>query len=465
MLRPVGVRSAVLISVWAVSAVISALVAFHPGLRFAFGQPELQATLETAASLIALLGGFLAFGRLRRLGRLTDLTLACALGVIALSNLGFVLVPALTGDAASNFAAWLAIISRSLGSLFFGITAFLPDRQLRRIGRAQLTVMACVGASLVLTVLVDWALYRYLPTAITAYFPARAPAAPVVHTDPGLRALQIATAAVDVAAAAGYLGRSQRPDGALFGWLSAAAVFAAASHLNYFLYPSQYARVVSVGDTFRLCFFIVLLAGSMREIWSYWQALSQVMVTRERRRIARDLHDGLAQELAYLTRNLDELSGSADEEALDRLRRAAGRARMASRLAVSNLAVTHQLTLADAFAGSVSVVAERVGVDLDLDLRPGARLPATHLVALVRIASEAVTNTARHSGCRRVSLSVERWGARTRMRVSDAGSGFDLAVPAGGFGLTSMREHATLVGGDLRICSVPGQGTLVEATL
>ena len=196
MLQPVGVRSAVLISVWAVSAVISALVAFHPGLRFAFGQPELQAALETAASLIALLGGFLAFGRLRRLGRLTDLTLACALGVIALSNLGFVLVPALTGDAASNFAAWLAIISRSLGSLFFGITAFLPDRQLRRIGRAQLTVMACVGASLVLTVLVDWALYRYLPTAITAYFPARAPAAPVLHADPGLRALQMATAAV-----------------------------------------------------------------------------------------------------------------------------------------------------------------------------------------------------------------------------------------------------------------------------
>ena len=322
MLRPVEVRNALFISVWAVSAVISALVASHPGLRFAFGQPELQVALETAASLIALLGGFLAYGRLRRLGRLTDLTLACALGVIALSNLGFVLVPELTGNAASNFAAWLAIISRSLGSLFFGITAFLPDRQLRSIGRAQRTVVACVGAVLVLTVLVDWALCRHLPTAITAYSPAPAPAAPVLHTDPGLRALQMATAAVDVAAAAGYLGRSRRPDGGLFGWLSAAAVFAAAAHLNYFLYPSMYVGVVSVGDTFRLCFFVVLLAGSMREIWSYGQALSQVMVTRERRRIARDLHDGLAQELAYLTRNLD---------ALDRVGRRRGPGPLASR--------------------------------------------------------------------------------------------------------------------------------------
>ena len=109
---------------------------------------------------------------------------------------------------------------------------------------------------------------------------------------------------------------------------------------------------------------------------------------------------------------------------------------MASRLAVSNLAVTDQLTLADAFAGSVSVVAERLGVDLDLDLRPGVRLPAAHLVALVRIASEAVTNAARHSGSRRVSLSVERRGARTQMRVSDAGSRLRPRGPGG-----RLRSH------------------------
>ena len=177
---------------------------FYPGLRFAFGQPELQAALETAASLIALLGGFLAFGRLRRLGRLTDLTLACALGVIALSNLGFVLVPTLTGDAASNFATWLAIISRSLGSLVFGITAFLPDRQLRRIGRAELTVVACVTAGRADR---PGGLRARQVSAEGHYSlsPARAPALPVLHADPGLLALEMATAAFDLTAAAGYL--------------------------------------------------------------------------------------------------------------------------------------------------------------------------------------------------------------------------------------------------------------------
>ena len=62
------------------------------------------------------------------------------------------------------------------------------------------------------------------------------------------------------------------------------------------------------GDILRLCFYATLLAGSMREIFSWdWSALSNAAVAEERRRIARDLHDGLAQELAYLSRNLDSV--------------------------------------------------------------------------------------------------------------------------------------------------------------
>ena len=171
-------------------------------------------------------------------------------------------------------------------------------------------------------------------------------------------------------------------------------------------------------------------------------------------------HDRLRAQATLGGQVLEEPRHRAGE-----MRRAADRARMASRLAVSNLGVADQPARGDAFADSVSVVAERLSVDLDLDLRPGVRLPAVHSVALVRIASEAVTSAARHCGSRRVSLSVERVGARTRMRVTDTGSGFDLAIPAAGFGLISMREHATSVGGDLRISSVPGQGTLVEAML
>lgn len=80
------------------------------------------------------------------------------------------------------------------------------------------------------------------------------------------------------------------------------------------------------------------------------------------------------------------------------------------------------------------------------------------------IACEAVTNAARHSGCGRVLLTVERDGSRVRLWVSDKGCGFDTAA-GGGFGLVSMRERAHSVGGELCISSAPGRGSDVELTL
>lgn len=81
------------------------------------------------------------------------------------------------------------------------------------------------------------------------------------------------------------------------------------------------------------------------------------------------------------------------------------------------------------------------------------------------IACEALTNVARHSGSRKVSLVLRRDDGRVRMRVRDCGQGFDTAACGGGFGLTSMRDRARSVGGQLHISSEPGGGSQVEATL
>ena len=96
------------------------------------------------------------------------------------------------------------------------------------------------------------------------------------------------------------------------------------------------------------------------------------MVADERRRIARDLHDGLAQELAFLTRHLDSLDGAIEEEALDRLRRATERARLESRLAISTLAVSRPQTAAEAVAETVAEAAKRSGVTPSFDLASGS---------------------------------------------------------------------------------------------
>ena len=341
MLRPMGGGRAV-IAAAVVSGVTTAAVALNPQLRFAFSQPDdLQTALETAASLVALLAGFLAFSRLRRRSRLDDLALACALGIIAVSNLFFATVPALAGLAASNFVAWSAIIGRSLGWMLFGAAAFVPARQVRRMGRAQVTVVSCMAGGLALAVFLSAVLgAAHLPQAVAVAPSVRSSAPLVLHAEAVILYLEILTAVMAGLAAAHYLSRSRSPRDEFFGWLAVAAVFALASDISYLLHPSLHTQLVSVGDVLRLCFYAAVLIGSMREIWSYWRALPEAMVTSERRRIVCDLHDGLSQELAYLTRNLDSLDGRLEQETLRRLRRATERARLESRLAISRLSVS-----------------------------------------------------------------------------------------------------------------------------
>jgi len=102
---------------------------------------------------------------------------------------------------------------------------------------------------------------------------------------------------------------------------------------------------------------------------------------------------------------------------------------------------------------------------VDLNLTPGIRLPAPRREALVRIACEAATNAARHSGADQVDVGLERDGSAVRLWVSDEGHGFDTADSGGGFGLTLMRERARSVGAELVVSSQPGHGSQVEVAL
>jgi signal transduction histidine kinase len=447
----------------AVSLGTAAVFALDPSLVFASARPGLEATFDTVAALLA---GFLAFARLRRRGSWTDLLLAAALSVIALSNLFFAAVPALAGTATSNFAASSASVSLCFGSLLFGAAAFAPSRSPRPPRAVPATALACATGRQALAIFLVWLAGVHLRMPATLPSAAGVRGRSVLDTDPLLLALLLAlevlTAAVVGAAAAVYLYQAQKAGEEFFSWLSFAAVFAAAAHINCF-YP--YIQTGSAGGVLRLCFYVLLVVGSMREMWTHWLTVPQSMVADERRRIARDLHDGLAQELAFLTRHIDSLDGAIEKEALDRPRRATERARLESRLAISTLAVSRPQTAAEAVAETVAEAARRSGVTPSFDLAADIRIPPARRDALSRIAGEAVTNAARHSGATRVDVSLRRHGSRVRLRVRDRGCEFDTTAQAPGFGPTPMRERVSMAGADFRISAAPGHGIEVEVIL
>jgi len=455
-------RLAVLTAVLTVATVVVALV---PHADLFYGPTIQQVVLETAASLFSLLAAFLIFARARRNSSRSELVLVTALAVIALSNVLFVMLPELIGPATANAAQWAAVIGRLSGSVLFALAAFVRPGRLLRPRRAELLAAVSAFGVVLVAAAIPHVLGSDVPQSVTP--PGVPNASYGLHVAPALAVVQTVAAVLAITAAAQYLRRSEESGDEFSGWLAAAAVFAAAAHANYSLFPAVYPPLVSLGDIFSFCCYALLLFASVREVRSYWHALVTATLAEERQRIACDLHDGLSQELAYLTRNLSGLQGSADEKTLRQLRHSVDRARIASRRAVDRVAAPARPAVADALAEGAREVADRFDLDLDLalDLAAGAGLASERADALVGIAREALTNAARHSGSRRVSLTLCRTGGRVLMRVRDSGRGFDPASPRGGFGVTSMRYRARSVGGDVRISSRPGVGSEVEAAL
>jgi signal transduction histidine kinase len=243
-------------------------------------------------------------------------------------------------------------------------------------------------------------------------------------------------------------------------------VLGAFSRANYFLFPSLYSDWVYVGDLFRLLFYVVLLAAALREIMRYWEEISIAAALEERRQIARDVHDGVAQELAYLTRALALLEDSSTAGGtLERARAAVVRAQDETRRLIRVLTAPTGEPVQALVARAAGDACDRWGIDLVLDLADGVHAEGARRETLLRVVSEAVTNVGRHSGANSAHVTLEPSGARARLVVSDDGVGFDPAVPVtgrGSFGLVSMRERVTRLGGTVTVSSQPEQGTTVE---
>lgn len=460
-MRLSGPAAAVLMA----AALVAVLV---PPFRSTHDGHELYEAVATAGALIALFAGGLLVARFLQSGRTSEFALICSLLALALSQLAFAAVPVGSARVAQDLMAWASEAGRAVGAALFALAAFVPPRRLDRPGRALASGAAAVTATLVLIAFLAVSFAPGVPATPGAATAARIQVRTVDHTNVALLALGTTVATCYVLASAGFLrrtGRAGRLRDDLPGWLAVAAILAAAGEVDLTLHRALSGRVLTLGQILQLASFAVIFTGSAFHVRSHWQAPTGAAVQEERRRIARDLHDGLVQDLAYLGRHLDAIAGTADAETKEHLQRAVERAQSEARLAVASLARADREPFDVMIANAVGEIAARDHIELTLDIPPRIRVPAARAEALIHIASEAVGNAARHSGAGHVTLSVRRLGPRIRLLVSDSGSGFDPATRCGGFGFASMHERARLVGGDVRIHSVPGGGTEVEATV
>ena len=444
----------------------SLVVSLLPSLRLAYDNPALHLTLETAEGLIAALLAYLAAGRFRSTGRVDQLAMAWAFSVLALVNLFLSAGPiAVLGSRPGGMVTWVAVGLRlvAIGSLCL---ASLSQSRVAPGGRPLAKpLLLTTGVVAVMVILAAVAADARLHEAIDPTTPpngeqAGSGAYMVVAT------LQLVALGLYAGAGVGFSREGRREADELLRWLGAGAVLGAFARLHYFLFPSLYSNWVYTGDLLRLGAYLFFLVGATREISAYWGDQARLAAVEERRRLARDLHDGLTQELAFIRSQTAAMAGGTVIPGMaTHLAAAAERALDESRHAIEALSDDFEQPLADKLRQSVEDVVTRAGATVDLDVESAAPVSMTARDALVRVVREAATNAVRHGQAGSVVVRVATDHGDVRLTVTDDGRGFDPTRVRSGFGLQSMRQRVEALGGSLHVTSVPGSGTTVEVAL
>lgn len=192
----------------------------------------------------------------------------------------------------------------------------------------------------------------------------------------------------------------------------------------------------------------------------------------ERRRLARELHDGVGQSLTSV------LLGLSSVDAATSLEETKSTISSLRELVVATLRDVRQMAvelrpkalddfgLAPALARLGEGLRETSSIDVQVSTRLGSdRLPAAVETAIYRIAQEALANAMRHAQPKTVSIVATRWSNRVTMVIEDDGRGFDPTAAVDGMGLASMRERAELLYGSVVIDSTLGRGTEIVLEL
>jgi signal transduction histidine kinase len=458
-------------------------------------------TLDVALSSLTMVAtaglAVLAVMRYRETGRLASYVQASSFGLWASFSAVIVVLIVLRLDGRLGLSlglpeqlpSWVSGLARMSVAGLFMISGVAALMSVYGAARRRVRSIFVPAAVLVLVSLVLYPIRDLLPPFIesTGMEALLAPAG-TYSVLPGITGLALGTVVVTVtglvAATVLYRTTWARGGPVSDAFTALGLAILAVAELQYALWPSVYSGLVTVSDLMRLVAYVVLVAGTiadqrsdLRALRSAYMALDRLRVTEaeratleERSRLAREIHDGLAQHLWFAKLKLERLNSTLTDgerplaaEVSQALDAAIVEAREAL---VTMRSSPHQdLPFGDMLARAVEDFGDRSGLRVDCVTSPAvpSSLPPRVRVEVLRIIAEALTNVRKHADATMVRVHAEAEDADLVIRVADNGRGFEHEDALdSGLGLQGMQERARLIGGVLVIMSEPSGGTTIE---
>ncbi len=429
----------------------TALFAASDSLKSAYELHDARLAFDTAVAVVATFVCVLATVRFLVEGRTLDLLLAAGFWSIALGTFAFGLVPVLGGGSLEPSSAWKLVGARLLGA---GLIAIAPYADGRLAARRRSLVSVGIGVGVILAV-------AAIALDVSA---TRGPFDSGLVQGSYVRLAAVLLTTLWLIALIGFAFRYRRYGRDLDSWMCLAATLAMFADLHLVLTPVVSSDLVLQGDFLRVVAYGVLLVG-------VWRAISEAefgrAVADERARVAREIHDGLAQYLFAISTQVSMLeSGAPLDEVLPRLKRAATSAQQEARFAVLALSSAGGSARFDsALRRYVEVLTADGALDVELEVDPQVKLAPDEQIEVFRIVQEGLGNARRHADARHVEVSISQRAGRRVVTVSDDGHGFDEAAVVEGQGVANMRSRADAIDGALTLRTGPGRGTAIEVLL
>jgi signal transduction histidine kinase len=451
-----------LVVVLTLAASLTVVFAALPGLEFSYGSPAAYQAIGTLSIVVAALVGFLLYGRMRDTASRSDLLLFVALSLVALTNLARAVAPAF--DGGNNGVIWGPETARLIAVGMLAAAALAPDARLRNPDRRIAYGWTLLASAAAIAAVVA-AASTGLSTGIDPSF-SPAEQQSLFHASGLLLAGEFVCMLLFVAASIGFAGRAERTGDRLFAWLALGTGLAAVARLSWILFPAVHPDWIFFSDILRVAAYLAILAGVLGEIVRLQRRAARAAVLEERERIARDLHDGLAQDLAFISTEGMRLA-EHDQRAAD-LATVARSTLQGSREAIQDLKSSDG-PLDVAIADLATTLVDRHGGRLRLELDEDASTGVQARGDLLCIVAESISNAVRHGAATEVGIRLQaNNGDGLALTISDNGQGFEPESPVisqGGFGLAGMQTRVERLGGHFQLRSRPGSGTTVEVAL